>query len=49
MLQADKNDQVISSLNLQLARKEKKVKKWRNLSIGGFTVAAGLFAVLFIK
>lgn len=49
MLQADLNDQVISSLNLQLTKKEKRIKKWRNLSIGGFTVAAGLFAVLFIK
>lgn len=49
MLQADINDQVINSLNIQLAKKEKRVKKLRNLSIGGFTVAAGLFAVLFIK
>ena len=49
MLQADINDQVINSLNIQLAKKEKRVKKLRNLSIGGFTVAVGLFAVLFIK
>lgn len=49
MLQADINDQVINSLNIQLAKKEKRVKKLRNLSIGGFTVVAGLFAVLFIK
>lgn len=49
MLQADINDQVINSLNIQLAKKEKRVKKLRNLSIGGFTVTAGLFAVLFIK
>lgn len=49
MLQADINDQVINSLNIQLAKKEKRIKKLRNLSIGGFTVVAGLFAVLFIK
>lgn len=49
MLQVDINDQVINSLNIQLAKKEKRVKKLRNLSIGGFTVATGLFAVLFIK
>ena len=40
---------LISACNIQLAKKEKRVKKLRNLSIGGFTVAAGLFAVLFIK
>ena len=33
MLQADINDQVINSLNIQLAKKEKRVKKLRNLSI----------------
>ena len=49
MLQADINDQVINSLNIQLAKKEKRVKKLRNLSKGAFTVAAALFAVLFVK
>lgn len=49
MLQAEVNDQVINSLNMQLTKKEKKVKKLRGLTIGGFTVAAGLFAILFVK
>lgn len=49
MLQAELNDQLINSLNMQLTKKEKKVKKLRGLTIGGFTVAAGLFAVLFVK
>nr|DAW84570.1 MAG TPA: hypothetical protein [Caudoviricetes sp.] len=49
MLQAEINDQAITALNKTVEQKNQKIKKWKNWTIGGFTVSAGLLAILLIK
>lgn len=49
LLQARLSDQVISSLNTELNKKNKTVTKLRKLSIGGITVSVGLLAFILLK
>lgn len=49
MLQVEIQDQAITSLNKTIQKKDSKIKTWKNWAIGGFTVSAGLLAILLIK
>lgn len=49
MLQAEMQDQAISSLNKTIQKKDHKIKTWKNWAVGGFTVSAGLLIILLAK
>ena len=49
MLQAEMQDQAITTLNKTIQKKDQRIKSWKNWAIGGFTVSAGLLVILLIK